>query len=148
MMNEAWRAAMVGTSPVERGHQKDQAALFWLWRWGWSTATTTDLAVSKSRGVVKRLVDRGLIEYYGTEGYRSKYYPARVTVLTKAGASLAGETHCGAPLVGHPPSLIDARTGSNLRLLHTSPDGCHLGKNRSTRSAWRPYRPRWPASVV
>lgn len=84
---------MVGTSPVERGHQKDQAALFWLWRWGWSTATTTDLAVSKSRGVVKRLVDRGLIEYYGTEGYRSKYYPARVTVLTKAGASLAGETN-------------------------------------------------------
>jgi len=23
-----------------------------------------------------------------------------------------------------------------------------LGKNRSTRNAWRPYRPRWPASVV
>jgi len=93
LMNEAWRAAMVGTSPVERGRAKDRAALEWLWRWGWSSASTTDLAVSNRRGVVKRLVDRKLIKYYDTEGYRDLYYPPRVIILTQLGIDYLSETH-------------------------------------------------------
>jgi len=91
-VNEARRAALATCSPLERGRQKDRSALLWLWRWGWSTSTTTDLAVTKQRGVVKRLVDQKMIEYHETEGYRDIYYPARLAILTKKGCDLLGET--------------------------------------------------------
>lgn len=91
-VNEARRAALASCSPLERGRQKDRSALLWLWRWGWSTSTTTDLAVTKQRGVVKRLVDQKMIEYHETEGYRDIYYPARLAILTKKGCDLLGET--------------------------------------------------------
>jgi len=93
LMNEAWKAAMVGTSPVERRRAKERDALLWLWRWGWSSATTTDLAVSNRRGIVKRLVDRKLIKYYDTEGLRELYYPPRVIILTQAGIDCLGEKY-------------------------------------------------------
>jgi len=90
-VNEARATAMVGTSPLERGREKDAAALMWVWRWGWSSASTTDSVVAKQRGVVKRLADKKLLRYHETEGYRSKYYPARVIVLSKAGVELLGD---------------------------------------------------------
>ena len=100
-LGAAWRAAMVGTSPVERGRAKDRAALEWLWRWGWSTATTTDLAVSKRRGVAKRLADRRLTNSHESPGAAFKYYPRHCIVLSKAGYDLvsewrdtAGMKHC------------------------------------------------------
>lgn len=92
-VNEARRAALASCSPLERGRQKDMAALLWLWRWGWSTATTTDLAITKQRGVVKRLVDRKLIAYHPTEGMREMYYPARLAMITKKGYEYLGQEH-------------------------------------------------------
>lgn len=92
-VHEARRAALATCSPLERGRQKDMAALLWLWRWGWSTATTTDLAITKQRGVVKRLVDRKLIAYHPTEGMREMYYPARLAMITKKGYEYLGQEH-------------------------------------------------------
>lgn len=92
-VHEARRAALATCSPLERGRQKDMAALLWLCRWGWSTATTTDLAITKQRGVVKRLVDRKLIAYHPTEGMREMYYPARLAMITKKGYEYLGQEH-------------------------------------------------------
>lgn len=84
-LHAARDAALARMSPVARGREKGRLALEWVWRWGWSSASTTDLAVSKRRGVAKRLADAKLITHHRCSGFREKYYPTRVIVLSTAG---------------------------------------------------------------